>query len=39
MMFAALWTLAELVRGRWLTGLPWGAGGYAQVDLMTAWAP
>ena len=39
LMFAALWTLAELVRGRWLTGLPWGAGGYAQVDLMAAWAP
>lgn len=38
-LFAALWTLAELVRGRWLTGLPWGAGGYAQVDLMAAWAP
>ena len=39
LMFAALWTLAELVRGRWLTGLPWGAGGYAQADLMAAWAP
>jgi apolipoprotein N-acyltransferase len=38
-MFAALWTLAELMRGRWLTGFPWGAGGYAQVDLMAAWAP
>lgn len=39
LLFAALWTLAELVRGRWLTGFPWGAGGYAQVDLMAAWAP
>ena len=39
LLFAALWTLAELVRGRWLTGLPWGAGGYAQADLMAAWAP
>lgn len=39
LMFAALWTLAELARGRWLTGFPWGAGGYAQVDLMAAWAP
>lgn len=38
-LFAALWTLAELMRGQWLTGLPWGAGGYAQVDLMAAWAP
>ena len=39
LLFAAVWTLAELVRGRWLTGFPWGAGGYAQVDLMGAWAP
>lgn len=39
LMFAALWTLAELIRGRWFTGFPWGAGGYAQVDLMAAWAP
>jgi apolipoprotein N-acyltransferase len=31
-IFAALWTLAELIRGTWLTGFPWGAGGYAQVD-------
>jgi apolipoprotein N-acyltransferase len=29
-VFAALWTLAELVRARWLTGFPWGAGGYAH---------
>ncbi len=39
LLFAALWTLAELARGRWLSGFPWGAGGYAQVDLMAAWAP
>ena len=32
LLFAALWTLAELARGRWFTGFPWGAGGYAQVD-------
>jgi apolipoprotein N-acyltransferase len=30
--FAALWLLAELMRGRWFTGFPWGAGGYAHVD-------
>lgn len=30
--FTALWTLAELLRGNWFTGLPWGAGGYAHVD-------
>lgn len=38
-LFAAAWTLAELMRGRWLTGFPWGAGGYAQVDLMGPLAP
>ena len=31
-VFAALWVLAELVRGRWLTGFPWGASGYAHVS-------
>jgi apolipoprotein N-acyltransferase len=39
LMFAAAWTLAELSRGQLFTGLPWGAGGYAQVDLMAPWAP
>ena len=29
--FAALWLLAELVRGTWLTGFGWGAVGYAHV--------
>jgi len=38
-MFASLWTLAELARGKLFTGFPWGAGGYAQVDLMPFWAP
>ena len=39
-LFAALWTLAELMRGRWLTGFPWGAGGYAHVDgMLSVWAP
>ena len=31
-LFAALWLLAELLRGTLFTGLPWGAGGYAHVD-------
>ncbi|TNF58019.1 MAG: apolipoprotein N-acyltransferase [Burkholderiales bacterium] len=39
LLFAALWTLAELARGRWFTGFPWGAAGYAQIDLLGAWAP
>ena len=30
--FAAAWLLAELARGQWWTGFPWGAGGYAHVD-------
>ena len=30
--FASLWTVAELVRGSWFTGFPWGAIGYAHVD-------
>lgn len=40
LLFAAVWTLAELMRGRWLTGFPWGAGGYAHVDSpLVAFAP
>jgi apolipoprotein N-acyltransferase len=30
--FAALWTLAEMARGIWLTGFGWGAIGYAHID-------
>ena len=37
--FAALWTLAELARGRWFTGFPWGAGGYAHVDGVLSFLP
>ena len=38
--FAALWTLAELLRGSWFTGFPWGAGGYAHVEgPLAAYAP
>jgi apolipoprotein N-acyltransferase len=32
LLFASLWTLAELARVVWFTGFPWGAGGYAHVD-------
>jgi len=32
MFFAALWLLAELARVKFLTGFPWGEGGYAHVD-------
>ncbi len=31
-LFAALWSLGELLRNSWFTGFPWGAGGYAHVD-------
>lgn len=38
--FAAIWTLAELLRGTLWTGFPWGAVGYAHVDsLLRHWAP
>ena len=40
LFFALLWTLAELVRGSWFTGFPWGAGGYAHLEgLLAAYAP
>ena len=32
LLFAAAWLLAELARGVILTGFPWVASGYAQVD-------
>lgn len=32
MVFGAMWLLAELARGTWWTGFPWGAGGYAHVQ-------
>jgi len=32
LLFAALWTFAELARVTWFTGFPWGEGGYAHVD-------
>lgn len=40
LVFAALWLLAELARGVWLTGFGWGAIGYAHVDgLLAGFAP
>lgn len=37
--WAALWTLAEMARGAWFTGFPWGAVGYAHVDgCLAQWA-
>ncbi len=36
-LFAAVWTLAELMRGRWLTGFPWGPG--AMRMWMALWSP
>lgn len=32
LLFASLWLAAELARGQWWTGFPWGAGGYAHID-------
>ena len=34
--FAAVWLGAELLRGTWWTGFPWGASGYAHVDSALA---
>lgn len=40
LLFGACWTLAELMRGRWFTGFPWAAAGYAHVDgWLAIWAP
>ena len=40
LLFAAVWLLAELARGRFLTGFPWIAGGYAHTSgPLAAWAP
>lgn len=38
-LFAATWTMAELARGQWLTGFPWGAIGYAHVNGWDGWMP
>lgn len=39
-LFAALWTMAEMARGTWLTGFGWGAMAYAQIDgPLAPWIP
>jgi apolipoprotein N-acyltransferase len=37
LVFAAVWTMAELARGTWLTGFGWGAVGYSHLDGPLAW--
>lgn len=36
-LLGMLWLLAELLRGTWFTGFPWGAGGYAHIDGAAHW--
>ena len=39
-LFAALWVMAEMARGTWLTGFGWGAVAYAHVDApLAGYAP
>ncbi len=40
LLFTAVWLLAELARGTFLTGFPWIAGGYAHTSgALAPWAP
>ena len=40
LLFSGVWLLAELTRGRFLTGFPWLAGGYAHTSgPLAVWAP
>ena len=40
LLFAAVWLLAELARGKLFTGFPWIAGGYAHTSgPLATWAP
>ncbi len=32
LLFAMLWTMAEICRGTWFTGFGWGAAGYAHIE-------
>ena len=38
LLFAALWTMAEMCRSTWFTGFGWGAAGYAHIDGMAVLA-
>ena len=38
LLFAGLWTMAEMCRGTWFTGFGWGAAGYAHIDGMASLA-
>jgi apolipoprotein N-acyltransferase len=39
-LFAALWTMAEMARGTWLTGFGWGAMAYAHTTgPLSHWIP
>ncbi|MDB5850581.1 MAG: apolipoprotein N-acyltransferase [Rhodoferax sp.] len=37
-VFASCWLLAELARGVWFTGFPWGAAGYAHLEGLGVFA-
>lgn len=40
LVFAALWTMAEMARGTWLTGFGWGAMAYAHTHgPLSVWIP
>ena len=39
-LFAALWVMAEMARGTWITGFGWGAMGYAHTQgPLSTWIP
>ena len=38
MLFASLWTMAEMARGTWLTGFGWGAAAYAHLSGLAVFA-
>ena len=38
MLFASLWTMAEMARGTWFTGFGWGAAAYAHLSGLGVFA-